>query len=307
MDFRDLNYVMAIAKYQNITKAAESLYVTQPTLSKFLIALEDSLGQKLFRKLGHRYILTYAGERYVDYASRILALKNDLDVEMADIIKKDVGVLNVAFPRMRCTYMLPRTLPAFQTIHPHVKVNVLEGSSAENDKRILEGTADIAFFSMPNDRNPLIEYETIGTEELLICTCADHPLRRFSRPNPASRYPRLDPALLKNEMVIEMMREQRTRGIMDDYKEKNNLHYDKVMYTSNLPAIMELVASGYGVSFIFETHLRYRPEKTPIDCYSFGDPKTVYDFACAYRKGSYLPSYARSFIEITKEIYSVIH
>ena len=62
MDFRELNYVLAIEKYQNITKAADSLYVSQPTLSKFLMNLENTLGQKLFRKLGNKYILTYAGE-----------------------------------------------------------------------------------------------------------------------------------------------------------------------------------------------------------------------------------------------------
>lgn len=48
MDFRELNYVLAIEKYQNITKAADSLYVSQPTLSKFLMNLENTLGQKLF-------------------------------------------------------------------------------------------------------------------------------------------------------------------------------------------------------------------------------------------------------------------
>lgn len=52
MDFRELNYVLAIEKYQNITKAANSLYVSQPTLSKFLMNLENTIGQKLFRKLG---------------------------------------------------------------------------------------------------------------------------------------------------------------------------------------------------------------------------------------------------------------
>lgn len=48
VDFRELSYVLAIAKYQNITKAAEALYVGQPTLSKFLISLENDLGLKLF-------------------------------------------------------------------------------------------------------------------------------------------------------------------------------------------------------------------------------------------------------------------
>ena len=58
MDFKDLTYVLAIAKYQNITKAAESLYITQPTLTKFLQNLEKQLGQKLFKKMGNRFLLT---------------------------------------------------------------------------------------------------------------------------------------------------------------------------------------------------------------------------------------------------------
>ena len=63
--FKDLSYVIAIAKTQNITKAADMLYVTQLTLTKFLQNLEREMGQKLFKKLGNRFVLTYAGERYV--------------------------------------------------------------------------------------------------------------------------------------------------------------------------------------------------------------------------------------------------
>ena len=67
--------MLAIAKYQNITKAAEALYVGQPTLSKFLISLENDLGLKLFRRSGNKYLLTYAGERYTRQAAEIIRLK----------------------------------------------------------------------------------------------------------------------------------------------------------------------------------------------------------------------------------------
>lgn len=303
MDFRELTYVLAIAKHQNITKAAESLYVSQPTLSKFLMSLEDELGLKLFRKLGHRYQLTYAGERYVDKAQQILCLKNDLDTELADILKRDVGVVNAAFSPMRCSYMLPYALPAFQAARPNVRVNIFEGYSDENDRKLLDGQLEVAFYTKPNDLNPLIEYETLWDEELLICTCQDHPLARFSQPNPASKYPRLDPALLKNERLIQMMPEQRTRQITDDYIREHSLVFGSIMYTGNLHALMELVSLGYGVAFIFESHLRHRVITQPIVCYSFGEPRSNFDFVAAYRKGSYLSNYAREFIEITRQYF----
>ena len=302
MDFRDLQYVLAIARYQNITKAAESLYVTQPTLSKFLSSLEAELGQKLFRKAGHKYVLTLAGEKYVEKAKQIMNLKNDLDAELEDILKNDRGVLNVCYPPMRITYMLPKVLPEFAKMHPNVKVNVYEGSSDTNDKRIIEGQAELAFFSMPENANPNIEYEILGHEEMLICTCKDHPLKKYAEPNPNSRYPRLNPELLKNEKILEMLPDARTRQISEAYFKRHGLEYENCMFTSNLMAIMELVAAGYGVSFIFETHLRHRQVQTPIDCYSFGHPRTTSNFVVAYRKGSYLPNYARDFIEISKKI-----
>ena len=302
MDFRELNYVLAIAKHQNITKAAEALYVSQPTLSKFLIALESELGLKLFRRLGHKYVLTYAGERYVEYASKIQRLKTDLDVELADMLKRDVGVLNLAFARMRCTYMLPGTLPEFRSLHPNVKVNLFEGNSAENDQRLLDGVVDVAFYSRPSVANPLLTYEALDEEELLICTCKNHPVRRFAQPNPGG-WPILDLALLEKEQVILLQPEQRTRQLTDALFQERKVHFENALYTSNLPAVMGLVSRGYGISFIFEPHLRHRAERFEIDCYSIGQGRVLSDFVAAYRKGSYLSSYARDYICLVRELH----
>ena len=302
MDFRELTYILAIAKHGNITKAAESLYVGQPTLSKFLISLEDELGLKLFRRVGNRYVLTHAGERYVEKASQILSLKGDLDAEMADIIKREVGELSVAFASMRCTYMLPGTLPIFHQMHPNVKVNVFEGNSEENDRRLLEGQAEVAFYTRPSELNPQIRYESIAQEELLICTCKDHPVKRFSQPNPGG-WPILDPACLQDETVILMQPEQRTRQLTDSLFQERKLVFENTVLTSNLPAIMGLVSRGYGFSFLFEPHLRHRAERFEIDCYSIGKGRVISEFVAAYRKGSYLSSYARDYIKLVRDLH----
>ena len=302
MDFRELSYVLAIAEHQNITKAADALYVSQPTLSKFLSSLESELGLKLFRRLGNKYVLTYAGERYVDYAGQIRRLKADLDVELADILKNDVGVLNLAFARMRCTYMLPGTLPEFRKLHPNVKVNLFEGNSDENDRRLLEGQVDVAFYSRPSVENPMLCYEPLDEEELLIVTCKEHPIGRFSQPNPGG-WPILDPVLLEKETLILMQPEQRTRQITDALFQERKLRFENTVYTSNLPAIMGLVSRGYGVSFLFEPHLRHRAERFELDCYSIGRGRVVSEFVAAFRKGSYLSSYARDYIGLVRDLH----
>lgn len=306
MDFREFQYILAIAKHQNITKAAESLYIGQPTLSKFLKNLEDELGIHLFRKAGHRYYLTYAGERYIEKAEQILQIKSDLDVELADIVKRNVGILRLGFPTMRCTYMLPATLPAFQEIYPNVKIQIVEGPSAELDKKLLNAEIDLAFYNQRfEEENPLIQTEVLGEEELLICVKKGHPIERFAQPNPASKYPKLDIHLLKNETVLLMLKNQRTRQIIDQYLHRQGIVLENVLHTSNIPAIMELISVGYGVSFLFEPHILHHNFKSPISCFSFGEPRTTSALVVARRKNCYLPSFANDFVDLAKRLYIV--
>lgn len=161
--------------------------------------------------------------------------------------------------------------------------------------------AEIAFYSKPQTTNPLIEYENLMQEELLICTKKGHPLGALAEPNPGSKYPILNPSLLENELLIQMMPEQRTRQITDHLFKERGWKFKNKMSTSSLPAIMELVCKGYGISFIFETHLRHHKFSQPIDCFSIQTPPLLSDFVVAFRKGAYLSSYTLAFVEIAKD------
>ena len=300
MDFRTMRYVLAIAEHRNLTKAAEALYVGQPTLSKCLSGLETKLGLKLFRKVGRQYLPTYAGECYIQRARQILRLSESLDAQMSEILQENIGELNIAFPNMRCSYMLPLVLPAFQKRFPNVRINLFEGSSDENDRRLLEGQIDVAFYTGSGAVKSNIETTPLAPEELLICACPGHPIGRYAQTEPGSPYPRLDLRHLKAERVLLMRPEQRTRQIVDSILRDKDLILDNVMYCSNIQAIIGLVAAGYGLSFVFDSHLRHRRDATPIDCYRFGDPRTVYDFVAATRKGAYLSGPAKAFIETVR-------
>ena len=86
MDFKDLEYFAAIARCGNITRAAQQLYVSQPTLSKFLQKLEGDTGLVLFQRAGRRLELTYAGQRYLAHAERLLSQKREMDAELTDLL-----------------------------------------------------------------------------------------------------------------------------------------------------------------------------------------------------------------------------
>lgn len=299
MDFRDLSYVLAIAKYQNITKAANALYITQPTLSKFLQSLEDQLGQKLFRKLGHRFILTYAGERYVAKAKEILELKKQLDQEMNDIIKNNNGALKIAFPAMRGTYMLPCTLPIFNQMYPNIKLDVLEECSSKLEEMLLNGETDLAFFNLPV-KSTNIDYEVIKHEEILVIMSVNHPLAHSGITLDNCKFPWMDLHLLKDEPFIMQVPGQRTRDTVDQLCKKMDFTPVIKLETCNIPAAVQLAAKGYGCFFITETHLSHINQTEPIVCFSVGDPCTMVDFVAGFRKNSYLPYHAREYITVVR-------
>lgn len=304
MDFRELQYILAIAKYQNITKAAESLYITQPTLSKFLISLERSLNQPLFQKVGHRYYLTYAGECYVEKANEILRLKNDLDMEMADILKNDVGVLNIAMPPMRSLYLPSATFPEYRRMHPNIKIQLFEGYSNQNDLLLRDGKADLAFSSRPSDLNPLLEYEAICEEQLVLCISKDNPICEYAYPNPEGGYPIMNPALLESECFLSLQPGQRTRTYTDRLIQDLKLHFENTMAIGNIAAIISLVNAGYGFSFLFNSHIDHAMNANNIALFQIKNVQITSAFVVSYRRNSYQPKYVRDYIELTKKFFS---
>ena len=300
MDFRELQYIVSIAKHQNITKASEEVFVSQPTLSKFVQNLEKELGQPLFRRLGNRFLLSYAGERYVEKAKAILGMKKELDQELGDIFKKGTGELKIAFPIMRGTYMLPLTLSVFREEFPRVKVTVSEANSAVLEELILAGETELAFFTLPIN-NPNISYDIIKEEEIILVMSTNHPLADQGIAMAGCKYPWFDITKLKDETFIMQKLDQRTRHIVDQILYNANMKPRASLEIRNILASVELAADGYGIAFVGETHLRHIQLRKKTACFSVGSPRTMTSFVAAYRCGIYLPNYAQRYIQIVKD------
>ncbi len=300
MDFRELSYVMAIAKHKNITKAAESLYLTQPTLSKFLKTLEAEVGQPLFRRLGNKYIPTYAGERYIERSREILQMKKELDQEMGDIISKNEGVLKIGFPAMRGTYMLPCTLPVFRSLYPEVRIIIREENTGDLVRLIQEGEIDLAFFNhFQSDKN--IDYTVMSHEELLLVVSRENPLSQMGVKMRGCKYPHMDLRLLSDQKVIMQVPGQRTREITDRLFKSAGIEPRIILETSNIQAEAELAARNFGVCFITETHLKHMACGDKLALFSVGKPNTTVDFVAAYRMNSYIPYHAQEYMKIVKD------
>ena len=300
MNLEELAYIVSVAKHKSIGMAADSLSVSQPTLSRFVENLESELGQPLFQRHDDKLLLTYAGERYVEKARMILTLKKELDQELSDIVNHDVGVLRIAFPVMRGAYMLPSTLPVFAQRFPNVKVSVHEANSTTLEDMLLAGEIDLAFFTLPI-RSPDISYETICREEVVLLMAGDHPKAGVGVCKPDCKYPWIDISRLSAEKFILHMPDQRTRQIADQIFSEAGIEPNVVLSIRNILASVRLAMDGYGMTFVGENHLQHIDTAKSPACFSIGKPNITTSFVAAFRRNAYLPHHTKEFIKLVKE------
>jgi DNA-binding transcriptional LysR family regulator len=301
MDFRNLEYIVSIAKYQSIGKAAEECFVSQPTISKFVQHLENSLGQPLFQRAGKKFFLTYAGERYVTIAKTILEAKRGLDKELTDILQEDTGELKIAF-RVCGGINIPRLLSRFWNHFPRIKIKIHEDNSKILENEILKGDIDLAFLTLPIN-HPEIAYEIIRQEKLLLLMAPNHPKADRGVFREGWTYPWMDVAKLKDEPFILQWPGHKTRQITDKIFQEAGFKPNILLTIRDLNIAVQMALEGFGITFAGESFLRHiSPNKKPL-CFSIGTPAAEFNFAVAFRAGIYQPNYVKQFIRIAKESF----
>lgn len=298
MNFTELNYILCIAKHQNLTKAAQELYISQPTLTKHLQKLEREMDGKLFSRSGNSYTPTYLGRRYMEYAKKVLAVNQDWEKELQDLTSYNEGELNIALPLMRSSSMVPQIMEVFRERYPGVKVNLLEEAYAIQERLLLDEQLDFAIFNEAKP-HPKLEYETLLKEEVLLVMPADHPLAKHGRKKEG--YPWIDLKLLEKEPFVLHFPEQTTGQIALELFEQYNMHPPISIRSRNTVTCVKLCQRGFGMCFVPENYIKNLELYKKPACFSIGKNSVFSTLSIAYRKGAYLPVYAKDFIAIARQ------
>jgi DNA-binding transcriptional LysR family regulator len=300
VEFKDIEYAFAIAKYRHITKAAESLYITQPTLSTYIKNMENRLGVVLFKREGNKIDLTYEGEIFIENGLKILQQRDDLLNKLSESIDSERGRLKLSIPTLRGSYLIPSILPLFHKKFPNVEIVLSEGSSSEIEKNVKNGLSDLVIFNKPF-RKLSLEHETIAQEELLLVMHKDHPLAKKAINIQGHRYPWMDIKLCKDEPFIIQFPNQHTGEVQRHLFKRADINPPIALETRNLEASVRLASIGYGLTFISEGHIRHISLEQRPQFFSIGDPSISMDVIAAYPDKESLSKYAREFIQIARE------
>lgn len=176
MELRVLRYFLVIAREQGITRAADVLHITQPTLSRQIAELEEELGVQLFDRTGRRIRLTEEGILFRRRAMEILDLVDRTREEMTEQDELIEGTVSIGCGVLRAFQDLAMLIGRFRERHPHVHFEIHTGNADDVQQRIDQGLLDIALFIEPVASEPYNYVRFLGKELYGVMLPADSPL-----------------------------------------------------------------------------------------------------------------------------------
>ncbi|MBQ7797001.1 MAG: LysR family transcriptional regulator [Firmicutes bacterium] len=307
MEKRQCEYFLAIAREKNISKAAEKLYISQPSLSKFLIGLEKELGKQLFVRNRNQLEITEAGKIYLRYARKFLALENKLSEELSLCGAAKEEKITLGITPWINSYITLRTLNMFLEEHPQIMLNISEDFGQNLFSMFLDGTIDLVFSNVTSSVKAQLPshctYIPVMKDRLLIVvpksiseahgifvsdTSAEHP-------HPLSDLP------FHDCRVITGKPRQHLYTITMEIMEAYHLSPSGIVESQNVDNCLNMVESGHGISFVSEIYIKNGPKLNHSDIFCIDDETFDYTryVICDKRKSS--PE-REDLIRIIKEI-----
>lgn len=175
MNLSQLYYFRKLAELQHYTKAARELYITQPSLSDSIAALEKELGVSLFQKEGRGIRLTKYGEEFYQYVSSALSQLERGITLMKEKSGSITGTIDVGCIPTLLGDFLPTAIADYTQKNPLANFNIYQGMSLEVIAGVKSGKYDIGFCSMVDDE-PELAFVPIMVQELVAVVNTAHPL-----------------------------------------------------------------------------------------------------------------------------------
>lgn len=300
MNLKEQRYVCMLAKTGSLSVASSRLFISQPALSLYIKGLEESLGYKLFERIGKRFVLTRAGELYVEKARLMLDLKQSFDLEMASISKGYRERLRIGFQDIRSTDIAPPLIHEFYRRFPNIDLIWYEETYSQMEERLNSNQIDMFFGNCPYIKREF-EYIPIHSDRLLLITPANLPvLRDFT--DGKQQVPWIDIKIFKDERFILQAEGQSLRTYSDQILKETNLHPKDIFVLKKIQTMMNLVNLDFGVGFCPQSYLYHMKNRNNIRAFHVGStPKTI-AFSAVYQRGKQLGDGAKMLIDMCKDI-----
>jgi DNA-binding transcriptional LysR family regulator len=245
---QQLRIIKAVANETSFTKAAEILFISQPSLSKQLKILENRLGIQLINRHKNKISLSEAGQLLLQYSERILALCEESCRALTDFKNGERRTLKIGATQTVGTYLIPRVLALFTENYPQINLKVQIDSSTIIAKNVFDHSLDIALIGgyIPEFFKKKLQIENFIEDEFHLIVSKSHPIVANNRKiiNKADLY-HLNFIVFNTNSII--------RKFIDSILIQNHIEikqFNIVMELNSIEAIKTAVSLGIGVAFV---------------------------------------------------------
>ncbi len=295
MDLHQIEIFCSVVRLRSFSKAAETLFLTQPTVSGHIKNLEHELGVKLLDRLGKRALPTEAGEILFRHGLRLIEERDRVRQEIDKVTGRVSGVLRIGGSTIPGAYLLPPLIGAFKTLHPSISVHLSIADSARVTEAVLSGDLGIGVTGA-RDADSHLEVHPFQSDELVVAVPARHRwVKRRA----------VDLEDLRTEPFILREQGSGTRKIMEDRLEHagfstGNMNVAAVVGSSD--AVRQAVKAGLGVSILSERALKDDIDAGRLSAVRIKGVRMERKFYIILLKGRNRSPLCRSFLEfILKE------
>jgi len=173
VELRQLRYFLAVAERLHFGRAAESLHISQPSLSQQIRALEEELGVQLFVRNKRHVALTTDGEALLPYARRLVALADDVQEEFAERSGLRRGKIRLGATPTLGGHLLPRVIGGFFQSYPGLELTIVEDGSDRLARQLEQGNLDLALL-VEDQETQGVAFEPLLHEEIVLALSPDH-------------------------------------------------------------------------------------------------------------------------------------
>ncbi|MDI6797147.1 MAG: selenium metabolism-associated LysR family transcriptional regulator [Desulfatibacillaceae bacterium] len=179
MDLWQLTIFVNVVEKGSFSKAAQSVHLSQPTVSSHIKDLEEHFGCQLLDRMGRKAVPTRGGEILYRFAKKLLALRDEAQAALAAFTGKPSGKLNIGGSTIPGSYLLPLIIGRFRESYPAVSLTLSVGDSKAMMQKTLEGEVEAAVVGAPANDKRLAE-QKIADDAMRLIVWAGHPFAKMA-------------------------------------------------------------------------------------------------------------------------------
>ena len=239
MDIHQLETFLAVVEEGSFSGAAKALGRTQPAVSQVIGRLEDELGQRLFERPARRGGMTDAGKALVEYAQRLITVREQARVALEDVRALRAGRLAIAANELTCLYLLP-VLDQFRRLYPGVSVTVQRSLASRVPASVLDYAVDLGVTTY-RPAEPGLRAIVVYRDQLLFVVPPSHPL---------ARRPEVSITMLGSESFVAHHVASPFRDRVVEAFRTHRVTLQMPVEMPTIDAIKRFVALGHGVALL---------------------------------------------------------